>query len=67
MRAVVGAVGGAIVGGALGWVLPALLLPRPEEAIALLALQALGAAGAGTAGFITGGALAARSSSRPRT
>ena len=62
MRAIVGAIGGALLGGALGWFLPALFASRPHEfeALALLALQALAAGIGATVGFIGGGALVAK-------
>jgi len=66
MRAFVGAAGGTRVGGVLGWVLPALLLWRPEEAPALLARRTICAAGVATVGFIVDGSLSVRSSGSVR-
>jgi hypothetical protein len=60
MKAVAGAVGGMLVGAGAGWVLPLPLFHGAEgdEALGLLALQALGVGIAGLGGFIVGGAWA---------
>jgi hypothetical protein len=62
VRVVAGAIGGAALGGALGWFIPALFASQPHEfeALGLLALQALGGGFGAMVGFISGGALAAK-------
>jgi hypothetical protein len=62
VRVIVGGIAGALLGGALGWFLPALFASRPHEfeVLALLALQTFAAGIGATVGFIVGGALVAR-------
>jgi F0F1-type ATP synthase assembly protein I len=62
MRIWVGAIGGMVLAGAIGWFLPTLFISQPHEfeALGLLALQAFGLGIGATAGLITGGALAAK-------
>jgi hypothetical protein len=60
MKAIAGAVGGMLIGAGAGWVLPPLFFSgaQGDEALGLLALQALVSGLAGFAGLIVGGAWA---------
>jgi hypothetical protein len=61
VRVWAGAIGGTVLGAALGWFLPALFV---EHALAALAAQALGLGVGATLGLILGGGLAARAVDR---
>jgi hypothetical protein len=60
MRVLAGAIGGAVLGAAAGWFLPAAFLtdPDPDAGLALLAFQGLGLSLGAMAGLILGGGLA---------
>jgi F0F1-type ATP synthase assembly protein I len=62
MKALAGAIGGMVLGGAAGWFLPRLVISQPHEfeALGLLVLQTFGLGIGATAGLIIGGALAAK-------
>src|SRR5262249_22092678 len=61
MRAVAGALGGATLGGALGWFLPPLFFRQPQafEALGLFFLQVIACGFGAMTGLIVGGSLAA--------
>jgi F0F1-type ATP synthase assembly protein I len=62
MKALAGAVGGMVLGGATGWFLPGFFISQPHEfeALGLLVLQTFGLGIGATAGLIIGGASTAK-------
>jgi hypothetical protein len=64
MKTLAGALGGMILGGAIGWFLPGLFVSRPHEfeVLGLLVLRTFGLGIGAITGLIVGGALAARHS-----
>jgi hypothetical protein len=69
MRILLGAVGGtllgAAVGSSLGWLL-SLIIPKDEYGLMPVLLPFIGACFGATLGLIVGGGFAAKSTSKPR-